>query len=98
MENLKPLSDFFAAIEKDFRISTTHIAIYAALLQLRIGKGFINPVEVFSRDIVSIAKISSTYTYIKCVQDLNDYGYINYVRSFKKTQASKIYFVDLQGS
>lgn len=98
MENLKPLSDFFAAIEKDFRISTTHIAIYAALLQLRKEKGFINPIDVFSRDIISIAKISSTYTYIKCVQGLNDYGYINYIRSFKKTQASKIYFVDLEGS
>lgn len=95
MENLKPLSNFFAAIDKDFRIGTTHIAIYAALLQIRLNKGFINPVDVFSRDIIGIAKISSTYTYIKCVQDLSDYGYIIYVRSFKKTQASKIYFTDI---
>lgn len=31
MEKLKPLSDFFTAIENDYRISPMHIAIYAAL-------------------------------------------------------------------
>lgn len=48
MEKLKPLSDFFTAIENDYRISPIHIAIYAALLQFRSVKGFINPIFVFS--------------------------------------------------
>ena len=92
MDTLKPLSDFFLAIEKDFRISTTHIAIYAALLQYRTVKGFINPIQVFRREVTPIAKISSPYTYHKCIQELSDYGYIKYIPSFKKTQGSKIYF------
>lgn len=92
MDNLKPLSDFFLAIDKDFRIGTTHIAIYAALLQYRIDKGFINPIQVFSREITPIAKISSPFTYRKCIHELSEYGYIKFVPSFKKTQGSKVYF------
>lgn len=94
MENLKPLSDFFLAIEKDFRISTTHIALYAALLQYRVEKGFVNPIQVYRHEITPLAKISSAYTYHKCIQELSSYGYIKYERSFKKTQGSKICFFD----
>lgn len=97
METLKPLSDFFLAIEKDFRISSTHIAIYAALLQYRVGKGFINPIEVFRHEITPLAKISSAYTYHKCIKDLNDYGYLSYEPSVKKTKGSRIYFIELNG-
>lgn len=96
MENLKPLSDFFLAIEKDFRIGTTHIAIYAALLQYRVLKGFINPIQVYRYEITSLAKISSPYTYHKCIQELSEYGYIKYEPSFKKTQGSTIYFRENQ--
>ncbi|MFB3388035.1 hypothetical protein [Flavobacterium sp. LAR06] len=93
MENLKPLSDFFTAIENDFRISTTHIAIYAALLQYRADKGFINPIQVYRHEITPKAKILSACTYHKCIRELSEYGYITYEPSFKKTQASKIYFM-----
>jgi len=94
MENLKPLSYFFEAIEKDFRISTTHIAIYAALLQYRVCSGFINPIEVYRYDISPIAKVLSPYTYHKCIRELDEYGYLKYVASSKKTQGSKIFFFD----
>ncbi|KQX00731.1 hypothetical protein [Flavobacterium sp. Root420] len=94
MEHLKPLSDFFFAIENDFRISTTHIAIYAALLQYRVCKGFVNPIEVYRYDITPIAKIASAYTYHKCIRELSDYGYLKYEASSKKTQGSKIYFLE----
>lgn len=92
MNYIKPLSDFFTAIENDYRISPMHIAVYAALLQYRSGKGFINPIVVFSSEIIVIAKISSANTYHKCVQELHQYGYLVYKPSFKKTCGSKVYF------
>ncbi|WP_413998143.1 hypothetical protein ACMDB5_10120 [Flavobacterium sp. W1B] len=92
MESLKPLSEFFSAIEKDYRISITHIGIYAALLQYRTDKGFTNPIQVFSYEIMHIAKISAAATYHKCVRELNEYGYIRYEPSFKRNQGSRIYF------
>ncbi|MDQ1165722.1 hypothetical protein [Flavobacterium sp. SORGH_AS_0622] len=94
METLKPLSDFFLAIEKDFRISTTHIALYAALLQYRVDKGFTNPIQVYRHEITPLAKISSAFTYYRCINELSTYGYLKYEPSFKKTQGSKIYFYD----
>lgn len=94
MDNLKPLSSFFLAIEKDFRIGTTHIAIYAALLQFRIDKGFINPVQAYSIEIQNIAKIASPKTYHKCMRELNTYGYVIYLPTKNKNKRSKIFFLE----
>jgi hypothetical protein len=96
MDNLKPLTDFFSAIEKDFRISSAHIAIYTALLCFRAGKGFENPIEIFRVELSPIAKISSKHTYHKCMQELHEYGYLRYEPSFKKTRGSRIYFFDFE--
>lgn len=92
METLKPLSDFFKAIKKDYRISITHIGIYAALLQFRADRGFINPIQVYSYEIMEIAMISSPKTYHKCMHELNEYGYIKYVPTRNRNQRSTIYF------
>jgi len=94
MDELKPLSDFFQAIRHDGRISITHIGIYAALLQYRIDNGFNNPIQVFSWQIMKLAKISGSMTYHKCIKQLNEYGYIRYIPSFKRNQGSKIYFIE----
>lgn len=96
MEELKPLTDFFTAIDKDGRISITHIGIFAALLQYRMRKDYVNPIELFRRDVMKIAKISSPSTFYKCVRELSEYGYIDYKPSFKRNQCSKIYFSEFQ--
>ncbi len=88
----KPLSDFFSAIRNDGRVSITHIGIYAALLQYRIEGGFGNPIQVFSREIMDLAKISAPITYNKCVRQLSEYGYLHYVPSFNRNEGSKVYF------
>jgi len=93
MEALKPLSDFFLAIEDDCRISITHIGIYAALLQYWKEHQYANPFQVFSYEIMEKAKISASTTYHKCIRDLSDYGYIRYIPSYKRNQGSKVYIV-----
>lgn len=93
MEVLKPLSDFFKAIQDDYRISITHIGIYVALLQFRAGKGFINPIRAYRYEIMDIAKISSPKTYYKCMRELSEYGYIKYESTRKRNQGSTIYFL-----
>lgn len=93
MEALKHLSDFFLAIENDCRISTTHIALYAALLHYWKEQQYVNPFQVFSYEIMGKAKISASTTYHKCIRDLSDYGYIKYIPSFKRNQGSKVYIL-----
>lgn len=92
MENLEPLSSFFLAIEKDFRIGPTHIAIFSALLQFRIAKGFMNPIQAYSIEIQNIAKIASPKTYHKCMRELDTYGYLVYVPTKNKNKRTSIYF------
>ena len=90
MEQLKPLSEFFLAIENDPRISITHIGIYAALLQYWRKHNYENPVQAYSHEIMSLAKISRA-TYQKIIKDLSEYGYIKYEPSYKRSQGSKLY-------
>jgi len=94
VEPLKPLSDFFTAVKNDYRISVTHIGIYAALLQFRFDKGFINPIEAYRYEIMEIAKISAPFTYHKCIKELDQYGYLTYRPTKKRNKKSKIFFND----
>ena len=94
MDALQPLSDFFLAIERDARIGITHIGIYAALLQYWKEHQYKNPIQVFSYEIIRIAKISASATYHKSIRDLSEFGYIKYEPSFKRNQGSKVYFLD----
>lgn len=90
---LKPLSDFLSAIAHDPRISVTHIGIYVALWQYWKEHDFENPLHVFSREIMCLAKVSGSGTYHKIIKDLNEYGYIKYEPSYKRNQGSKVYLL-----
>jgi hypothetical protein len=92
MAALNALSDFFDAIEKDARINSTHIGIYAALLQYWNRQGCPNRLEVFSHELIALAKLSSRDTYFKYIRELSEYGYIRYERSFNRNVRSRIYF------
>lgn len=91
MDQLKTLSDFFNAIAGDPRISITHIGIYASLLQYWKSQNYENPFNVYSYEIMVLAKISASTTYHKIIKDLSDFGYMKYEPSFKRNQGSKVY-------
>lgn len=91
MEKFKPLSGFFEAAGKDARISVAHIGLYAVLLQCWQEQDFQNPVMAFSHEIMERAKMSARATYLKCLNDLNDMGYIRYERSYKRNSRSKVF-------
>lgn len=89
MEAQNPMADFFAAIDKDARISVTHIAVYAAVWRYwQLSKGA-NPFRVYSREIMRLAKVSASNTYHRVIRDLNAYGYLDYEPSFKRNVASQ---------
>ena len=84
------ISRFFSQAQKDPRISVTHIGLFAALIRVFITGGMQNPFRAFSYQVMPIAKISSTATYHKCIRDLSDFGYINYLPSYKSKIGSSI--------
>jgi hypothetical protein len=93
MQNAKPLSDFFDAISNDAHISIAHIGLYAVLLIAGRHKNVKNTVIAFSHELIKRAKISTRATYLKCMQDLNNGGYVRYKPTFNRNRRSKIYLL-----
>jgi hypothetical protein len=81
MELFPAMTRFYEAIDDDARISTTHISLYMALLQQWNLNGGINPVSIVRVTIMKVAKINARYTYNKCMNNLNEFGYIKYIPS-----------------
>lgn len=93
MCKLQPVDDFFTAIADDARISTTHISLYMALLNLWNEGGGHNPIQVFSKTVMPICKISGVATYHKRIRELHNYGYILYVPSCYRVTGSLVYLL-----
>ncbi|CAA9197282.1 hypothetical protein FLA105534_01555 [Flavobacterium bizetiae] len=89
------LSVFFAATEKDLRIGSIHLGLFAALLRYYSICGFVNPIKAYSYQIMPLAKISARTTYHRHIRELSQYGYIRYEASFKKNKPSCIYLLGI---
>jgi hypothetical protein len=74
-------SAFYKRIRDDNRISPTHISLYFAIID---EGGPLAGIPFFLRRevIMDKAKINSRVTYNKCLRELHDYGYVDYLPSF----------------
>jgi replication initiation and membrane attachment protein DnaB len=95
MELFPPLSGFYEAIEGDVRIGTTHISLYMALLQQWNIVGGKNPFSIERAVIMKAAKINARYTYNKCMNNLQEFGYITYLPSTNQFTNSTVYLKGL---
>ncbi|HMF71064.1 MAG TPA: hypothetical protein VK616_06295 [Flavitalea sp.] len=68
MEEVKELTNFFAAIREDQRVGTSHISLYMALFQLYNVNQFQNPITITRAAVMEVAKISGLATYHKCIR------------------------------
>ena len=95
MERVKELTSFYSAIKDDHRISSTHISLYMTLFQVYNLNCFQNPVSISRAGEMKIAKISGLATYHKCIKDLNDFGYIQYLPSYNPVMKSQVYLASI---
>ena len=93
MEKQEYLLDFFSKVVKDQRISKAHMAVYMALFYLWSKQQFIGLLNVYSWQIMPIAKISTSATYYSIMKQLNEYGYLKYEPSYYRKKGS---IVDLR--
>ena len=96
MELFPPLSGFYQAVAGDARIGSTHISIYMALLQQWNINGGKNPVTIQRAIIMKTAKINARQTYNKCINELQEYGYIVYEPSSNQFDASLVYLKNVE--
>jgi hypothetical protein len=50
-----------------------------------------NPVSIKRREIMKVAHIGSVATYHKCLKELTEFGYLDYVPSYHPSFGSQIY-------
>lgn len=91
MEVFAPLTVFFDAIADDTRISATHISLYVSLLNDWNMKGGLNPFAIERDTIMKTAKISARRTYHRCINNLQEYGYIKYLPASNSFTQSMVY-------
>ena len=91
----EPLTVFYEAIADDARIGTTHISLYMALLQQWNLNGGMNPIIIARVAIMKAAKINARYTYNKCMNNLQEFGYIAYIPSTNPFCNSTVYLKGL---
>ena len=91
MELFPPLTGFYEAIKEDVRISASHISLYMALLQQWNQAGGKNPLSIERVLIMEAAKINARCTYNKCMNNLQEFGYITYLPSVNQFTNSTVY-------
>jgi len=95
VEGLVLLSRFLEAIQADPRIGANHISLYATLIQFGYTQNCYMPVTGYRKEFMAKAKILGRATYHKYMNDLNEFGYINYVPSYNHRKKSKIFLINI---
>jgi|SRR6185437_1480826 len=90
--NMNILNTFFHGINSDSRITAVHISLFMAIFCEWSRRSYVNPMPVERRQIMELAKISSTVTYFKRLKDLQDFGYIKYIPAKHRYVLSYIQF------
>ena len=92
MNYIRLLSAFYQKASVDDKLNAAHISLYHALFQFWNMNLFRNPVSINRPQILRYCKIGSFHTFYKCLNDLDSWGYIEYLPSHSPAKGS---FVNL---
>lgn len=85
------LSDFFAAIRNEKRITTSHICLYVTFFVFWSEADFTDPILITRRKVMEAAKIRGIATFHKCIRELSELGFIQYYPSKNPAINSYVY-------
>lgn len=91
MNYIRQLSAAFDKLDADTRITPYHISLYISLFRRWNLNFFRNPVSVSRYELMRQSKIGSVNTYIKCLKELDAFGFIQYKPSYNRHRGSLIY-------
>ncbi len=90
MNYIKHQTGLFERFAEDERITPFHISLYFALFQFWNRNRFRNPFPILREEIMALAHIGSVNTYTRCMKQLHQWGYIEYLPSFSPNTGSKV--------
>lgn len=88
------IADFIELIQDDPRISPAHVSLFLAIINTYKKQEGKIPVTIFRKYITKQAKISPS-TFHRCINDLNDFGYVKYMPSYSSEAGSCVYISKL---
>lgn len=94
MEVIDQLRKFHEVIVSDPRMGLSHVSIYLTLI-LKWNGDARTPFEIRRVDVMEDSKILSRETYNRCMKDLRQFGYIQYIPSTSPFNPSLIYIKKL---
>ena len=98
MNYIRHLTSFYDRIQEDNRLNPTHISLYLALFQFWNLNHFQNPISISRNEMMRLSKISAFGTYHKCIKDLQEFGYIEYLPSFNPYKGSLVNLYNFENS
>lgn len=90
MNYIKQLTAAFQLIIKDSRLNPTHVSLYMALFQLWNISRFARIFYINKQEVMELSKIGSKSTYHRCLQDLNNWKYIEYLPTHNIYKSSEV--------
>lgn len=98
MNYIRHLTGFYDKIQQDNRLNPTHISLYLALFQFWNINHFQNPISISRNEMMRLSKISALGTYHKCIKELQNFGYIEYIPSFNPYKGSLVNLYNFENS
>ena len=98
MNYIRHLTGFYDKIQQDDRLNPTHISLYLALFQFWNLNHFQNPISISRNEMMRLSKISALGTYHKCIKQLQEFGYIEYLPSFNPYKGSLVNLRNFENS
>ena len=87
---IRQLNVFFLKLGEDKRLNATHVSMYVVLFyQWNIAR-FSTEFYINRNEIMSLSRIGSKGTYHKCIKDLNEWKYLEYLPSYNPQIGSSI--------
>ena len=90
MNYIKHLTGFFTRIAVEETIYPTHISLYLALFQSWNVNRFKNPITISRDEMMKASRIASKATYHKCIKELHQLGFIDYLPSYNPYSGTEV--------
>lgn len=90
MNYIKHLNAVFQKFAVDSRLNPTHISLYMALFQFWNINRFPKTFFLNREEVMQLSKIGSKVTYHRCLKQLDDWKYIQYMPSHNPFKGSEI--------
>jgi len=81
----------FIQLTSDDRVTVWHVSVYMAIFFRWRSNSYNNPVPITRKEIMKLAHVGRIATYHKCIRQLKEFGYLEYMPSYDPSLGSQVY-------